>query len=242
VLSEASVASYVRTRLREVGGKTLRSELAALRQLVAWLGEGGAIGLPSVPKLPSSALGNPKTEGARVAAPYYSTAEIEALLDSLPVESEDAGFLVRDRFRFQYETGLRPATVDALSVPQHWAQGSTRLRITVDIDKEGFAREVPLADKALAVLRRVAPAQGLIFGAHRYEYAVKPVARAVLPEGKGKRFTTQHLRSARATHWLEAGVPLSDVAFLLGHRNVSTTDKYARMSSASAERALRRLG
>jgi len=79
---------------------------------------------------------------------------------------------VRARCELLYETGLRPTTVDALSVPEHWEPGAKVLTITAAIDKEGYSREVPLTTRAMAILRRCAPDQGVVFGRHRYDHFV----------------------------------------------------------------------
>lgn len=242
VLSDAAIASYIRRRLKEASGKSVRSELSALRGYVAWLTESGALARPVVvPALPAAALGTPQS-GHRVAAPHYTVEEIAAVLAALPERSGRAGFLVGPRCRLLYETGLRPSTVDALSVPEHWGKGATRLRITADVDKEGFAREVPVSAKAARILRAVAPKSGVIFGVHRYDPFVRSAANKVLPQAKARLFTSQHLRSARITHWLEAGMRLPAAQYLAGHKHASTTDRYVKPGAAVAEEALRRLG
>jgi ketosteroid isomerase-like protein len=43
--------------------------------------------------------------------------------------------------------------------------------------------------------------------------------------------------SARATQWAESGNPVG-VAYLLGHEQITTTNKYARPNRAAAERVL----
>ena len=240
VLTEATIAAYIRQRLKEATGKSVRSELAALRGLVSWLAEQGFLAQVAIPRLPSAALGTPQP-GHRVAAPHYTVDEIKALLAALPERSNRDGFLVQPRCRFLYETGLRPSTINALSVPEHWARGSKRLRITADIDKEGFAREVPVSKQGLAILGQFAPTKGLIFGPHRYDPFVREAAGKTLPKAKAGVFTSQHLRSARITHWLEAGMKLPAVQYLAGHKHASTTDRYVRPGSAVAERELSKL-
>lgn len=237
-LDDVTIARYVRQRLREVRNKTLRSELSALRALLLWLVEQGELAeAPEVPRLDHSKLGTPADGKHRVAAPDYTEQEIRAVLAALP-ERSPSGFLVRARFVVLYETGLRPATVDALAVPQHYSQGATSLRLTDDVDKEGFARSVPLSPLAQRVLSSVAPERGRIFDEHRYARYVPPAAAKALPPHKAAVFTAQHLRSARATHLLDSGAPLPGVQFLLGHRSTQTTARYVRPTEAAARAAL----
>lgn len=236
-LDEAAIAQYVRARLRVVRGKTLRSELSALRNLLGWMVDVGELTeAPAVPTLDHSRLGTPDTTRHRVAAPDYTEQEIRKVLRALPVAAP-SGFAVRARFVVLYETGLRPSTVDALSVPEHWSPGARSLRLTDDVDKEGFARSVPLSPAAVRALASAAPSSGVIFGEHRYSRFVADAAR-VLPPHKAAVFTAQHLRSARATHLLDAGAPLPGVQYLLGHRHTATTSRYVRPSEAAARAAL----
>jgi len=239
VLSESGIASYTRRRLRAVRGKTVRSELSALRRLIAWLVEQGYLDEPiAVPDLSSADLGTPYGTRRRVAAPQLTEAEVRAVLRRLP-ERSATGWWVRPRCELLYETGLRPSTVDALSVPEHWAPGSRTLLVTQDIDKEGFERELPLSPRAQRILRRCAPGAGVIFGPHRYDPYVREAAKA-LGTSKAKLLTSQHLRSARATHLLDAGAELTGVQWLLGHKHTSTTARYVRPSFNAAKSALKR--
>ena len=241
-LDEQAIAAYTRRRLREVRGKTVRHELSALRGLLRWLvAQGDLPEAPEVPRLSTADIGRPYSERRRSRASDYTPAEIRKLLERLP-EKAPTGFWVRPRCELLYETGLRPATVDALRVPDHYERGSPHLLVTLDIDKEGFAREVPLSKQARAILRRVAKEPGLVFGEHRYTNYLTEHVRAALAPGRREAFTFQHLRSARATHWLDEGMALTSAAYLLGHRDVATTALYLRPGKRQAERDLRRIG
>jgi integrase len=239
-LTEANVAAYFRGRLREVLRKSVANEASALRSFSTWAVETGALDAPiAVPTIPKSALGKRFAVRRRVAAPELSAAEIEALLAGLPERSEPRlkgviGFPIKARFEVMFDTTLRPATLDKLSVPEHWAPGEKVLRISADDDKEGNAREVPLTARALAALERVAPAEGLIFGAHKYHRYIGPVAEAVLSPGKAAVFTGQHVRSAAITRALERSSNLAGVMHLAGHKHASTTSRYVRPSLRAA--------
>lgn len=245
---DAGLAAYIRERLREARAKTVRTEVSALRGMLTWLAEVGEISeSPLLPSVPRSALGVPSKQKTRVAAPELSRQEIRGLIARLP-DKASKGWWVRPRCELLYETGLRPSTIDALSVPEHWAPGSETLNITTDIDKEGFARELPLTPRALAILERCAPEKaGVIFGRHKYYRYIRKAAQAAaddkqIPKRKADVFTGQHLRSARATHILDAGAELTGAAYLLGHNRVSTTARYIRASKKAAAKALKRVG
>jgi integrase len=59
----------------------------------------------------------------------------------------------------------------------------------------------------------------------------------VLPWERARTFTAYDLRHARATQWAESG-NLVGVAYLLGHKQITTTNKYAKPNRAAAERVL----
>jgi integrase len=246
--SESEIATYVRRRLREVTRKSVVNELSALRNFSTWGVEAGDLGDPLViPKIPKSTLGTPFRTRRRTRAPELSAAEVEALISALPEVSGMAGtqrgdrFPVRDRFIVMWDTTLRPETLDRLSTPEHWSPGETVLRITAEIDKEGAAREIPLSPRALAAVKRVAPAAGPIFGAHRYDRFLRAAASAVLPASKAAIFTGQHIRSAAITRALERTANLPGVMHLAGHTQAGTTSGYARPSFRAALAVVRGL-
>jgi site-specific recombinase XerD len=243
-LTDGMCAEYMRDRLQKVRGTTVRKELTALRAFVRWCRETGALERDvTVPSVPKRAAGVAYEKRRRSAAIAIYQDEVRAILERLPAWSTSrkvAPFPIRARFEFAYETGLRPDTIDELSVPEHWAPGSAVLRIALDVDKNAWEREVPLSAKAVAVLASVAPERGLIFGHHDYREHIRAAATEVLGEQRAKRFTGAHLRSACATHLLEAGASLPGVQFLLGHRRLETTAKYVRPSFRAAEDALKK--
>lgn len=137
-MTEASVAAYFRKRLREVVRKSAANEASALRRFSAWAVETGELDAPIVvPSIPKSALGTRSAQRSRTRAPDLSEAEIEAVLAALPERSDPEGkakgaargataFPIRARFLLMFETTLRPATLDKLSIPEHWARSPRR--------------------------------------------------------------------------------------------------------------------
>lgn len=237
----ASLSAYIRKRLREARAKTIRTEQSALKGFLDWLVEAQYLDeAPLFKGVPKGALGVPSKQRTRVAAPELSVQEVRKVLAKLP-DKADKGWWVRPRCELLYETALRPATVDALSVPEHWEPGSLVLNITSDIDKEGAARELPLTPRALAILERCAPKEGKIFGEHKYYRYIREAAKVLTP-AKARVFTGQHLRSARATHLLDRKAPLTGVQYLMGHARTSTTARYIRPSKKAAAQALKVAG
>lgn len=240
---ESGLASYVSVRLKEARVKTIKTEASALRGLCVWLVSAGEMDAAPAIVIPADAKGTPSKQRTRCRAPDLSVAEVRDFLSCLDDKSVK-GFWVRPRCELLYETALRPATIDRISVPEHWEPGSKVLRISDNIDKEDFGREVPLNARAIAILERCAPERGgLVFGEHRYKGYVRAAANASkLPRAKARIFTGQHLRSARGTHLLDAGASLTGVQFLMGHKHASTTAIYIRPSHREAEKALAMAG
>jgi len=164
------------------------------------------------------------------------------LLASLPAWSIPRGgrdaFPIRARFIVAYETSLRPATLDALSVPEHWSRGRASLTVTDAIDKARFGREVPLTAAAVAALESVGR-RGLIFGAHDYRHQLEKAAKQVLPAQKAKTFCAYDFRHARLTEIAEKN--LLAAQYMGGHKKVTTTAIYVRPSLRAAKKTLAEL-
>lgn len=245
-VTSAECAGYMRARLGLVQATTVRKELTALRSLVGWLAENGVVPDDTlVPTVPRRATGKPHPVRRRSAAIELSPAETEALIAALPEWSTSRRvkpFPIRARFLVAYETGLRPALLDGLSAPLHYRHGAPRLRVTAELDKSRWVREVPLSPGARAALDSACPKgkEGPIFGSHDYRPHLAAAARAALSPDRAERFAGAHLRSARITHWLEETGNLPAVQYLVGHKLTATTARYVRPSLRAAESILGR--
>jgi site-specific recombinase XerD len=238
-VTEGMCEEYVKARLRAVRAQTVRKELSALRSFIGW----AKLDVTVAP-VPERATGTAHPVRRRSAAVQVSPAEAKRIIAKLPAWSESKRvkrFPIRSRFLVGYETGLRPSTLDLLSAPEHYRKGQAYIRLTADVDKNAWAREVPLSKAARAALDRVCPKKGPIFGAHDYRPHVAAAANAVLSADRAARFTAAHLRSARITHLLEATGNLPGVQFLVGHKLATTTNAYSRPSERAALAVLGRL-
>jgi integrase len=238
----AAVASYGRARLRVVKRSTVQKERSTLRGFLAWCEEQKYLmGLPDFPALPRRATGTAWKQRRRGAATDLTPEECRALIALLPQWSRPRGeggsYPIRARFCVAHETALRPATLDALSVPEHYARGAETLLITDAIDKARFGRVLPLTDEARSALDAAVRGPGLILGAHDYRYPLTKAAKAVLPPHKARTFTAYDLRHARLTELAEGG-NLTGTAYLAGHKRVTTTALYVKPGLRAAERAL----
>lgn len=242
-LTDAETLKYMQARLAKVSASTVRKELSALRGFCRWAESERLIPPVRVPSVPKRAVGTAFKHRRRSAAIELSPSEVAKLIKALPEWSSSPrvpSFPVRARFQVAYETGLRPELVALLSVPENYERGAKSLNITPNIDKGRWSRRVPLSPEAQRALKRVCPEKGVIFGMHDYRTQIRRAATKALPPDRAKLFTGAHLRSARATHWLDNGAPLTGVQFLLGHLRTDTTAKYIRPSERAAKAALRK--
>lgn len=232
---------------------SVRKELFALSSFLQFCSETFDLPRVEVPRLPKRALGTPWAKRRRKGAPELSPEHIRAVLREWPEWSSacqlDAEqYPARARFHVQYETGLRSSTVDRLRVPEHYSPGQSFLRLTPDIDKARFGREVPLTKRARRILdyliRKLGPNfEGPLFSAadgstHDRRKRISRAAHKVLRRDVAKSFCAAHLRSARITHLLEAGANTVGVKHLVGHKQISTTDKYVRSGFRAATNAI----
>jgi integrase len=241
-ITEATTANFGIARLGQALRTTVLRELSYLREFLRWCKQQGAlVETPYVPPLPPKAQGT-RTGKQRAKFVHISPAEAKAILSLLPEESKKIGgrtWPLRARFAFMWETALRPGTLSRLRVPDNWRPGMRHLELTNEDDKARFGREVDITDAAVRILAKVAPEAGLVFGKHNYSKAIKRAAVEVIGPVRGKSFAPYDFRHGRAKALLDAGAPIRGVSYGLGHKRVSTTDKYLapeRSAGASAVR------
>jgi integrase len=239
-ISKSSAADYARARLREVRRKTVLKELSALRGFLAWCVEKGLLrGLPLIVSPTRNSVGRPDPRG-RFKGDHVDLceAEIEAVIAALPQRSR-RGHAARAFFRVLWETGLRPSTVAALRAPEDYRKGNSFLMIRDEIDKNRFGRKLPLSPAAREALDQVCPDVGLLFGAHRLRETLRAAARrANLADDKAERVTNYDFRHARLTFMASTTPDLAGIAYLAGHRHVSTTALYVHGRLKAAENVL----
>jgi integrase len=236
----ASIGDYMRERIQVVTRSTLRKELSALRQFFAWCVEHGTHGLPVVPPLPKA--GHPGVRAKNARRPGGTArpeTEVKRALVAMPERSRRTGEFVRPFFTLLWETGLRESTLLGLRSPEHYKRGARRLFISRDIDKAHFERWVPLTAAARAALDRVCPrAPGLLFEGIDQATLRKSLEAAARAAGLEGAFSPYDFRHSRASQLANSGAPLAGVAFLLGHKHLSTTSLYVHTNEKAAVEAL----
>jgi integrase/recombinase XerD len=135
-----------------------------------------------------------------------------------------------------YAAGLRISEVVALTIRDI---NSERMVIEVRQGKGRKDRYVMLSEQLLAILRdywrRTRPTEWLFPGpnpsrhltVHSLQRACREAANAA---GLNKSVTVHTLRHSFATHLLEQGVDIRVIQDLLGHRQITSTTRYARVA------------
>ena len=237
-LDEAAVDRFVDGRLQEVQRATVLKELSTLRQALRWAEREGWIRrAPQVRPPPPHRRGVVRR---RHRPQWPRQTEVEALLAELP-ERTPRGAEPRAWYTLMWETGLRRGTLRRLRV-EHWDPERGLLLVPAEADKARFERELPVSRRAAGVLDELArtrPRNERLFPRPPCRHTLRAaVRRAGLPPPLAAHLSDHDLRRGRATEWLAGGGSLAGVGYLLGHLQVSTTDRYARPLAAAARAVL----
>jgi integrase/recombinase XerC len=220
-------AFVARLHRRGLAKTTIARKLAAVRSCFRFLARRGALAVNPARQVRGPRLG-------RRLPSFLPADETSALLGETG-EPSLAG--VRDRALLElfYASGLRVAEGCGLDVDD-LDEARRTVRVLGKGDKE---RVVPVGETALEALgaylelrgRRRGPlflnARGGRLTARSAHRIVRARARAA---GIGQRVTPHTLRHSFATHMLGAGADLRLIQELLGHRRLSTTQRYTHVS------------
>lgn len=229
-IGKPEISGFVSRRLGSVLVTTVRKELSALRTFLTWAHEVAQLidTVPEFPRISRKAVGV-RSGRQRAKAVELTREQVEAVLTKLAGIHEGRAVA---RYTFMAETGLRPETIDKLEAPKHWQAGASEVFVSGDIDKARWERVVPISEDARDALA-AAPARddGCIFGPQRFVDDFKAAAKAA---GLPKECSPYDLRHAWGTHAVDAGGNLNGVAYALGHKQVTTTNRYSHGSRRAA--------
>jgi len=244
--SDSRRREYNASALARCGRETLKKELGSLRAFSKWC-EGRFPGFvaPEVvgPTKKQKGTRDPNRKRAEV---ELAPDEVERLIAALPATTSrprrNGAPLrpVRDVVMMEWETSLRPSTIERFLKGTHFQAGSAAVFISADIDKEEFERELPLTERAREILERHASrvADGdFIFG--RYQQALrghwyKAAIAAGIDERRARKISVYDFRHAAAKRYLDASANLRGVGFLLGHKNGGSTQRYTKPDQRAA--------
>lgn len=236
-ITAATCDEYTQARLREVTRSTVCRELTALRRFLDWCERREILERPpAVRNPPARALGTRASPREIVEL----TREQAVALVGQTLERTRSGYPARAFFTVMWETGLRYRTVCELEAPGDYRKGANVLRIRPEIDKARFGRTIPIAASVTAALDSVYPDEpGPLFGRLDLRVELRRAGRASgLDEAQVARLSYHDLRHAALMDLGSRSTDLTALAFLAGHRNVTTTAKYVRAREAGARRAL----
>jgi site-specific recombinase XerD len=155
--------------------------------------------------------------------------EVERFLKAVP------DLKMRTAFITIYAAGLRVSEVVKLTARDI---DSARMVIIIRQAKGRKDRYVMLSEQLLGILRdywkRERPQNWLFPGHPGRRITTRQLQRichrAVEAAGLDKSITVHTLRHSFATHLLEQGVDIHVIQDLLGHRNIASTTRYARVA------------
>jgi len=146
--------------------------------------------------------------------------------------------IVLARIEFGRLTGLRPAELQYLDWDDiSWEMKTVRVQRKPGIwDVKGYKeRTIPLSDDAVTLLREVQAYKKRMKHKSRWIFSnstkpVKKINKSLINAGKKagikKRVTPNMVRHTFATHALAKGADLKSVMDIMGHSNLSTTQRY----------------
>jgi integrase/recombinase XerC len=229
------LSTLYRRKVRKV---TIVRKVAALRTFFNYLLREGRVRVN-----PAEMVQAPKAE--QYLPTFLPVEEMFSLLD-LKFADDAAGIRDRAMLELFYSSGMRVSELTGLNLGDiDFGQGLVKVR-----GKGKKERIVPVGEKALRSVREYLvrrseflQKQGLTEGApplflsrNGTRILQRSVARIVdryaLQSGISKKVSPHTLRHSFATHLLDAGADLRAIQELLGHENLSTTQKYTSVSVA----------
>jgi integrase len=249
------LATYRDKRLRDVSPHSVRLELALLSNLFNVARREWAIGEI---ENPASMVEKPRLPEGR--SPMLSEDQIRRLIDEC---RKSRAKLLYPFVLLALHTGCRSLELRSL----HWSQVDLergRIVITVESSRSRRTRTVPLTPAALGILRQLAAKHkinkttdqhdypsGLVFPARgnpdkprdmhmAFDRAVRRAGLDSLP-GIGK-LRIHDLRHLCGTYLLMTGSDVETVRKILGHRDVTTTQRYLHVVEEHKKKAISRIG
>jgi len=215
---EEQARAYIRSRAKEVSPTTQSLEVAALRHLSRWLEQ----------KETNSKAWNLKApRAAKKIIRIFSDADLVLLLKVVAKASLSEQIL----FYLLYGSGLRIS--EALQLD--WQKINLENKSAHILGKGSKWRMVPLTTETVLLMTKVKDRR--VSGSWHDEIITYPMAHkwiAVWGEKSGinAKYGVLHphrLRHAIASHLLRRGAKLPHIQKLLGHKQLSTTQKYTHL-------------
>ena len=213
---------------------SIARKISSIRTFFKFLEKHGVIS-----KNPAESVLTPKQD--KPVPAYLTVDQVFRLLDSIDTKTL-AGKRNRAILETMYSAGIRVSELVGLDVPDVDFSGKS-IRVLGKGNKE---RLVPIGQPALAAIENYREAlhiqkkltngdQGPLFlnknmGRLTTRSVARLLSKAALEAGLTVPVAPHDLRHSFATHMLDAGLDLRLVQELLGHQQLSTTQKYTHVS------------
>jgi integrase len=155
--------------------------------------------------------------------PFLFMHELEKL-----AQANCDSILVKKAGLFSAMTGFRYSDVETLL----WSeiQGTKgNYYILYQQEKTDSVEYYPVSDQTIQLLGERRGADTRVFEGLKYDHLVKELKQWLLNAGIEKHFTFHGFRHTFATLQLESGTSIYTVSKLLGHKNIKTTEIYAKI-------------
>jgi integrase len=213
--------------LRKGSDSTIRRELVVLHAASKHAKRWKRAAAPVTVELPAE-----RRLGEDDEAPYFTRAELDMLLST--ADGELYHFI-----NLAYFTGARRRSIQEMTVPQiRWGQRQIVLKAEAKRSTKKRQPIVPILPEMLPSLETLAGGrkEGRLFKTADFYQPFRGLCESL---GLGDRSHPHLLRHTRATHLLQAGVPIYDVAKLLGDALATVDRVYGHHSSERLFESLR---
>jgi len=228
-IDHLTLRGYLGWLFKKNARATIARKLSALRSFFTYLMKHGVLETNPAeylltPKLPKKIPG------------YLSVDDMFRLLDSIPADSI-LDLRNRAMFETMYSAGIRVAELAGMNVEDVDLAGHM-IRVRGKGNRE---RIVPIGRKAARAIEayrrqlgRISPRGPLFLNRYGDRLTTRSMARILnrlaRQCGLAVPISPHGLRHSFATHLLDAGADLRAVQELLGHKNLSTTQRYTHVS------------
>lgn len=155
--------------------------------------------------------------------PFLFMEELERLANSYCGNS-----IVKKAGLFSAMTGFRYSDVEKLTWGEiHGSEGN--FYIIYNQEKTDSAEYHPVSDQTIRLLGPVGNPETKVFEGLRYDHTVSELKKWLTNAGIVKHFTFHGFRHTFATLQIAAGTSIYTVSKLLGHKNIKTTEIYAKI-------------
>lgn len=233
-IDKLTVRRYLAS-LQKINSKSsIGRKLAAVRSFYSFLVKEGLLDLN-----PLKAVATPKV--GKKLPKFFSIDDIFRIMDAT---NEDKLLIARDRAMLEllYSSGLRVGELVGLNINDI----DLSVEIVTVLGKGGKERMIPVGQTALDAVKKYINKRDLSGSKYSHHNALflnyrgnrltaRSVARILtkylVKAGIPAKGSPHTLRHSFATHLLDAGADLRGIQELLGHANLSTTQKYTHITT-----------